>query len=93
MKKARRNSKQHNGPFHISYDELLENYLPKIQSAAHALSQLQKFAISAEELILAGVRGFKEAFLQLKHHSHDEAHHHCLNQIRHSMMQQLEIGR
>jgi hypothetical protein len=93
MRKARKNTTPHNGPFHISYDELLDNYLPKIQSAAHALGTLQDFAISVEELILAGVRGFKEAFLQVKHQSHEEAHDHCLNQIRQSMMQQLTMDR
>lgn len=78
-------SQQH----HCMYDTLLEKFLPVIHKAAHSVSA-KRHPDTSGDLLLAGLRGFKEAFLQLSDLNHHVPQEVIVQTIYVSMRQELE---
>jgi len=76
-----------------NYDTLLEELLPVIHKAAHLVQGKQQTKDISKDLRLAGLRGFKEMFLQLNNLSlHGEPRKMLLQAINSSMQEQIRIN-
>lgn len=91
MRKPKNKTDESQSTNHKTYDELLEKYLPVIHKAAHTLESIQFAKVAFEDLVLVGIRGFREGFMQLTNPSTEELHQHCLSQIQNRMVQQITI--
>lgn len=76
-----------------NYDTLLEDLLPAIHKAAHLVQGKQQTKDISKDLHLAGLRGFKQMFLQLNNLSlHGEPRKILLQAINSSMQEQIRIN-
>lgn len=82
-------SKSNPAKQHCMYESLLEKFLPVIHKAAHSASARRHSDLSGD-LLLAGLRGFKEAFLQISERDHHAPQEVIVKTIYVSMRQQLE---